>query len=325
MTAEESSLDYSRLEKLRHVGGKITARCPACAEVGGDRTGSHLVIFPSGKFACAAMQGDRGHSRRIFALVGIARERSFDPDAVRIWRQRQALEHSKAREGRRAIAAAKKYRDAIIARHSWKPADVWEDSPQRIDSDLVESDPRHFLAALFPEDATLWTGRVFQSGEGHASRWRTCSELMAEEDDELIGPMVTPSTWIQGKSSRTRENVLTTPYVVMDFDGIDGVKPVTAAEHEELALNSLALIRWFREGLRWKLAAILKTGSKSLHAWFHKPPQEMLSTLKPLASTLGMDAGLICGPEHPCRLPGQRHEKTGNYSTVLWLQLPEAS
>jgi hypothetical protein len=37
------------------------------------------------------------------------------------------------------------------------------------------------------------------------------------------------------------------------------------------------------------------------------------------AAALGIDAGLVGRPEHACRLPGQRHEKTGNMSRVLWL------
>jgi len=82
---------------------------------------------------------------------------------------------------------------------------------------------------------------------------------------------------------------------------------------------SLALIRWLREDLHWKLAAILWTGGKSLHAWFRTPPPEVLATLRESAAELGIDAGLIGRPEHPCRLPGWRHEGTGKCSRVWWL------
>ena len=73
MTAPES-LNIALLEKVRHLPGKITARCPACAEEGHDRTGNHLVIFDGGKFSCIA---DEGHRRRIRELVGI--RRAIDP------------------------------------------------------------------------------------------------------------------------------------------------------------------------------------------------------------------------------------------------------
>jgi Toprim domain-containing protein len=63
-------LTLDRLEKVRTRGTKIIARCPACAETGGDRTGDNLAIFADGNFACAAYQQDRGHSRRILQLAG---------------------------------------------------------------------------------------------------------------------------------------------------------------------------------------------------------------------------------------------------------------
>lgn len=324
MTYHSPCLNPSLRERVRSIGGKIIARCPACAEVGADRRAEHLAVWPSGKFACAAKPGDRAHNQRIFALVGIAKNREVDGEEARIIRQRRLKEWHKARDEQRLINEARVHRDAIITRHEWKPEEVVRDSPQSTDSVVVESEPRHFLASLFPRDATIWTGNVYESGEGHALRWRMCGEWMAEPEDERIGPMVTPSTWIPGRSSRTRENILTRPYVVLDFDGMDGVRPKTGAEHQKLRRDSLALIRWLREMLHWQLAAILQTGGKSLHAWFHKPPQEILSTLRPLASTLGLDGGLIGSPEHPCRLPGQRHEKTGNHSSVLWLQSPIA-
>lgn len=83
---------------------------------------------------------------------------------------------------------------------------------------------------------------------------------------------------------------------------------------------SRALIRWIRDGLGWNLAAILATGSVGLHAWFHAPPPDVLDSLKTAAKEFGLDAGLLGHPEHPCRLPGHKHEKTGECSETLWLQ-----
>lgn len=65
------SLDRSKLEKVVELAsGALRARCPACAETGGDRSGEHLLIYPDGKFGCCAHQGDAGHRKRIYALVG---------------------------------------------------------------------------------------------------------------------------------------------------------------------------------------------------------------------------------------------------------------
>ena len=65
------ALDVSKLEKVVELAsGALRARCPACAEGGGDRKGEHLLIYPDGKFGCCAHQGDCEHRKRIYALVG---------------------------------------------------------------------------------------------------------------------------------------------------------------------------------------------------------------------------------------------------------------
>jgi hypothetical protein len=68
------SLDISRLENARKHSGKITARCPACAEAGHDQTRNHLIIADDGRFGCVVYPGqspDAGaHRKRIFALCG---------------------------------------------------------------------------------------------------------------------------------------------------------------------------------------------------------------------------------------------------------------
>lgn len=322
MSPTGPSLDLALLEKLRHhPSGKIEARCPACAETGGDRTGNHLAIFPDGRFACAAHGGDSEHRKRIMELVGIRGDYPPDPDQRRQWRERSAAEQRRKLESRRLADAARTHRRDIIHRHAWDPADVWEDSPQRIDGDLVATDPGHFLSSLFHPADVVWTGGLNDSGSArHAERWRTCREWSASGGP--IGPMTTPATWSPGTHSRAASNVVMAPYTVLDFDGLDGIKPVTPDDLARHMLDSLALIRWLREVMNWQLAAILWTGGKSLHAWFHTPSPAALDSLLSVAKSFGMDAGLIGRPEHPCRLPGQRHAGTGKTSSVLWLALP---
>jgi hypothetical protein len=68
-----TGLDLDRLENAKNRGGKIIARCPACAVEGSDKSGEHLVIFDggAGKWGCVAFAGDKEHRRRIAELVGI--------------------------------------------------------------------------------------------------------------------------------------------------------------------------------------------------------------------------------------------------------------
>lgn len=66
------TLDSSKLENLKVSEQKTIARCPACAEKGGDNKGDHLVIYPDGRYGCVLYPGLTGleHRKRIFALAG---------------------------------------------------------------------------------------------------------------------------------------------------------------------------------------------------------------------------------------------------------------
>src|SRR5262249_40188536 len=68
------SLDISKLKNVRTRGDKTIASCPACAELGQDRTCEHLFVNADGRFGCVVCSGDgpeaREHRRRIFALCG---------------------------------------------------------------------------------------------------------------------------------------------------------------------------------------------------------------------------------------------------------------
>lgn len=67
------SINLDRLEKPSCRGGKRIFRCPACAEMGADKSGEHLYVADDGKFGCIAYSGPSGadHRKRIFELVGI--------------------------------------------------------------------------------------------------------------------------------------------------------------------------------------------------------------------------------------------------------------
>jgi hypothetical protein len=297
----------------------VICACPACRSEGNDRKGDNLRIFSSGAYNCIAHPKDRDHNRKIFSLVGVRSGKHFDPAAKREWRERRAREFQRDRDKAALQEIAKANRQKIIDRWEWNQHDVWDDSPQRIDCELVEFDPRWFLSSLFPQESVIWTGETYQSGQKgrHANRWKTVAEWQKES---IVGPMVTPATWHEGTDSRAAANVASAPYVVLDFDGFDGVKPETPEQLRAHLRGSLAMIHWIHKGLEWDLSAILWTGGKSLHAWFRTPPPDVLRSLVETAEPLGMDAGLIGRPEHPCRLPGQRHSKTGKLSKVLWLQ-----
>lgn len=66
------ALDLAILENARERGGKIVARCPACAELGEDRSADNLAVYADGSFTCIKHTGPHGkdHRRRIAELAG---------------------------------------------------------------------------------------------------------------------------------------------------------------------------------------------------------------------------------------------------------------
>jgi hypothetical protein len=71
---KDMSLHISKLQNVRIRGKKTTARCPACAESGGDNKGEHLIINSQGHFGCVVYPGHgpdaEKHRQRIFVLCG---------------------------------------------------------------------------------------------------------------------------------------------------------------------------------------------------------------------------------------------------------------
>ena len=78
------SLNLSKIQNVRTRGKKIVGRCPACAEIGHDKKGEHLVINEDGRFGCVVSSGNspeaRAHRKRIFELCG---DRAIRPLKIR--------------------------------------------------------------------------------------------------------------------------------------------------------------------------------------------------------------------------------------------------
>jgi hypothetical protein len=313
MTSPASpSLYLDRLEKVRRYPGKIIARCPACGEDGKDRTGNHLVLFDNGAFSCVI---DEGHTQRIRELVGV--RRPLAPVEREQRREEFIRRKQEERENDRRRQAARKALPELVRKWRWQPAELWGDSPTHPDE--AADDPRSFVASLFDPEAVVWTGEVYQSGENHADRWRNVSDWFNASAEE-VGPMIAPSTWKPGTVSRKQENIIAAPFIVLDFDGKPGWKPRDQSDLDRHVGESLAIVRWLHEDRGWNLAAIVHTGNKSIHAWFAHPGETLVEGLRQSLEILGIDKSLIGHPEHPARLPGQVHAKSGNRSRVLWLK-----
>ena len=72
------SVDLQKLTVSRRLAdGTDVARCPACAAIGQDRKGEHLVVYPDGRFGCVLHPRDAGwlHRKAIWEAVGERKRR----------------------------------------------------------------------------------------------------------------------------------------------------------------------------------------------------------------------------------------------------------
>jgi hypothetical protein len=228
--------------------------------------------------------------------------RPRQPTAEEIERKRQA-ERKAQLANRSKMSLAQ-----IIAGHGKNPVDLWEESPVRLMEDTKND--WHLLVQLFPQDGVLWIGDTKDSCDDHADErrkeycrrhFRTVAEWMKET--EAPAQFTCPSLFRPGVHSRSNENVVARPFLVVESDKLNKVEV-------------MAVFQWMRGFMR--LRAVIDTAGRSLHGWFEFASEEWLAELRVILPALGCDEALFKASQ-PCRLPGARRgDKTQH---LLWLDL----
>ncbi len=203
-------LDLSKLECVRVLGDRTHARCPACAECGGDKKGQHLMIDAEGRFGCAVHASDPEHRRRIWTLAG-GRAR-IPPFAIAVrpvvirrgWQvsgvaDRVSSLRSRERPARRRSPDASDgtfnpfrvlvkypYAESVV----FHPSERSETPPTRNPTSSPPAKPEPPLAAvsapvLVPRDAPFVDGQRYRLAEG--TEFRTRLDLYVADPD---GPWI---------------------------------------------------------------------------------------------------------------------------------------
>jgi hypothetical protein len=218
-------------------------------------------------------------------------------------------ERKRQAERKRCLAERSKMSLAqIIAEHGKNPVDLWEESPVRLMED-TKNDWR-LLLQLFPQAGVLWIGDTKDSCDDHADErrkeycrrhFRTVAEWMKET--EAPAQFTCPSVFRPGVHSRSNENVVGRPFLVVESDTLNKVEV-------------MAIFQWMRGFMR--LRAVVDTAGKSLHGWFEYPCEEYVKELRVILPALGCDEALFKASQ-PCRLPGARRGEKVQH--LLWLDL----
>lgn len=319
-------LDLSKLINIKNRGGKIIAACPACRAAGGDKKGNHLFINSvDGKYGCATHEGDKMHRKEIFALVGILEERELSPEIKRQWaadkRGREGVAHrhrlriTEQEMLTERIQAIQEKKLAPYLTSDWK-ADLWHSSP--IIFDHPESAPHDFILSLFKPDDLLWMGEPYDTGKPqHASNFKACREWLKLN---TLPSRIAAGTFHSGSISRSKNNVKTSPFILIESDDLIGRKPCTQEERERNKALSCALIGYAQDKLGLTLRAVIDTGNKSLHAWYDRPPEAAMNAIRKMAAGLHIDEAILerC-QSSPLRMPHCIHEKTNTAARLLYL------
>jgi hypothetical protein len=171
--------------------------------------------------------------------------------------------------------------EAIVAARSLSVADLWEESPIRLDGETAQT--AAVLPILFPGDPLLCVGSKFDFFTDPLSTFAANAHTF-----EQIVPSPMRSKYGMTKDGKRSEHTLeaTGPrrFIVIEGDKIDG-KPIPKDTQAAIL---------FHLAERAPLALVVDSGGKSLHGWFFcaGADEDKLRRFFAYAVTLGADAGL---------------------------------
>ena len=165
------------------------------------------------------------------------------------------------------------------------------------------------LLGKFHGDDVIWIGDKFDSGKPeHTPHFRPVTEWLLE--GKAPGPLVCPVAFKNTSYARTNDNILARRFLVVESDTL---------ERDEVG----AIFRWLHEGCELKLAAVVDTAGKSLHAWFDFTDcEDVLDDLKLVLPALQCDPKLFTASQ-PVRLPGALRD--GQYQKLVYLANTEVA
>jgi hypothetical protein len=167
-------------------------------------------------------------------------------------------------------------------------------------TDDPSQDTHIFIKTLYSLDDILWNGDVFDSGEPiNRFNFKKVSDWLKSG---INGNFTCPAIFKEEVYSRSNENVISRPYLVVESDKL------TPDE-------TCSLFKWLREFM--ELKAIISTGGKSFHGWFKFPSEALLNRLKIILPEMDCDEALFKASQ-PVRMPGVlRGDK---WQCLYWLK-----
>ncbi len=205
----------------------------------------------------------------------------------------------------RLKARAVKSLPIILKDHACGIADFWELSPIRLMDD-PKQDGALFLKTMFAPDDVVWIGGYYDSGSPlHARNFRPQAEWSndLQRTNTNTQSRVCACTFKPGTFSRSLDSVDRLPFLVTESDNLN-------------IDDQCALIKWMCQFMN--LRAIIFSGGESLHAWFDRPSNAILTELRGIMLELELDMNASRDVQ-AIRMPGVFREDRGNWQTLRYL------
>lgn len=215
--------------------------------------------------------------------------RNKSPLMVRVQTEEEKLRIKQAAEQKKKEEQlkewARKNKSVILKKCEWNMTDAFHESPRM--GDDIATEAAYFISQLYNPEDILWNGDVKDSGNKllHRNNFKTVSQWL---EGKICGNFTCPSVFKPDSFSRSNENVLHRPYIVIESDKL------TQDE-------TCSLYRWMQKFMTLK--AIVHSGGKSAHGWFDFPDEKTFNKLKIVLPELGCDPALFKASQ-PVRMPG---------------------
>lgn len=198
-------------------------------------------------------------------------------------------------------------------------ADLWEDSPVRLDWP-PEEDTCRFLQAMFhPEDlifigareATGVMGATIRTRDGWVDYFKSGGQTAPFLIINPLDGLPKPKKSGEGVTYRSDDNVSEFRYCMAEFDNLTW--------EEQIRFWTSSTVR------KLGIVALVDTAGKSIHGWIKTPNIETIGDWRREIKGKLYDQALIpmgvdsacSNPSRLSRLPG--HVRDGRYQRILWL------
>lgn len=180
------------------------------------------------------------------------------------------------------------------------------------------------LNAQLPEQFRIWRDSLWRPtdviwcGEPHNSgAFFHRNNFMLAEDATAKGHFSSASTYRAGNYSRSNDNVVSTPFLIVEGDAVFKTTMINENDKHDNKLACAAIFNWLRKEMKLNLRAIVDSANKSLHGWFDMPDVKTFEQLKVMLPIMGCDKAMF-KPSQPARLPGVLRDN-GNEQRLLYI------